>query len=413
MSRSRYVRDWRLPPGWSAQRDLSVFGDGGAPIFADPWDVLEPPGGEVTVAVLDPSSAAAGTLGAAGTTDALGTPGGLGAPGGGAAVGAHRRPPTLLLERRALTRSPGKARGRLQSPPPAEAGQPVRPGHRTVTSPHGPVALLSTRPWDAGTGPDVRVVAVVIPKWSRDAVVLTLTWDDESGMAQLERLAERLVQDLEIVLDDPAEVPGRPEPREGVRRPGAARATSGEAFPPADWVGTRLGGTPGVAAEHLTAVVRRAFGTRTFGRATATAWVALVVVLAVLGLTGGALRTLLLLLVVLVAVLLPVLLAWRSWTVVHGVVTDGRGWSTPLPDSGQASGLVPYLVAAALLRGIALGPTIGSGAAPWYLAVAAWGDVVAHALLVVLEAGRGLAPRVRVRWEARRARSGGPRGDLG
>jgi hypothetical protein len=399
------VRDWRLPPGWRAQRDLSVFGDGGAPLFADPWEVLEPPGGEVTVAVLDPSAAPTAATGAA---EGLGATGGL-----GAAVGAHRRPPTLLLERRSLARTTGKARGRMQSPPPVEPGQPVRPVHRTVSSPHGPVALLSTRPWDAGTGPDVRVVAVVVPKWSRDAVVLTLTWDDESGMAELERLAERLVQDLEIVVEAPAEAPGKPGPRGGGRRPGAARAPSGEAFPPGDWVGTRLGGTPGALAERLTLLVRRGFGTRTFGRATTAAWVTLGVVLAAFALTGGSLRTVLLVLVVLVAVLVPVLLAWRSWTVVHGVLTDGRGWSSPLPDSGQASGLLHYLVAAALLGAIALGPTIGGGAAPWYLTVAAWVDVVAHALLVVLEAGRGLAPRVRARWEARRVRSGGSPGDLG
>jgi hypothetical protein len=168
-----------------------------------------------------------------------------------------------------------------------------------------------------------------------------------------------------------------------------------------------------VVAERLTALVRRAFGTRRFGRATAAAWVALGVVIATFALTAGSLRTLQLLLVVLVAVVLPVLLAWRSWTVVHGVLTDGRGWTAPLPDGGQASGLLHYLVVAALLGAIALGATVGSGAAPWYLTVAAWGDVVAHAVLVVLEAGRSLAPRVRARWEARRVRSGGAPGDLG
>ncbi|GAA4286230.1 hypothetical protein [Georgenia daeguensis] len=403
MSRSRYVRDWRLPPGWRPQRDAGVFGDGGAPLFADPWDVLEPPGGEVTVAVLDPTAA---------PDPAPADPAAPAAAVPAPAVGAHRRPPTLLVERRGLTRPTGKARGRLESPPPVEPGQPVTPGHRTVSSPHGPVALLSTRPW-AGTGPDVRVVAVVVPKWSRDAVVLTLTWDDESGMAELERLAERLVQDLEIVVEAPGEHPRRPGTRGGSRRPAAAGARAGEVFPPADWVGTRLGGTPGALAGKLTALVLRVFGTRTFGRATAAAWAGLVVVLAAFALTNGSLRTLLLLPGVLVAVLLPVLLAWRSWTVVHGVMTDGRGWSSPLPDSGQASGLLHYLVAAALLGAIALGPTIGSGAAPWYLTVAAWVDVVAHTILLVLEAGRGLAPRAGAWWEARRARSGAPRDDLG
>ncbi|MCK6209425.1 hypothetical protein KZX45_02575 [Georgenia sp. EYE_87] len=404
MSRSGYVRDWRLPPGWRAQRDTSVLGDGGPPLFADPWGVLEPPGGDVTVAVLDPSAAPT----SAGPTGGTSPTGGL-----AAGVGAHRRPPTLLLERRALSRATGRARARLQSPPPVEPGQPVSPGHRTVDSPHGPVALLSTRTWDAGTGPDVRVVAVVVPRWSRDAVVLTLTWDDESGMAGLERLAERLVQDLEIVVEGPAEAPGEPRARGGARTSGGSRAPSGEAFPPQDWVGTRLGGTAGAVAGRLTTTVRRAFGPRRFGRATAAAWVALGGAVAALALTGGPLRTLLLALVALVAVLLPVLLAWRSWTVVHGVLTDARGWSSPLPDGGQASGLLHYLVAAALLGAVDLGPTIGSGAAPWYLTAAAWVDVVAHGALVVLEAGRALAPRLRARREARRARSGGPPDDLG
>lgn len=390
MSRQRYVRDWRLPPGWRAQRDTGVLGDGGAPLFADPWDVLEPPGGEVTVAVLDPSAAPPTATG-------------------------ERRPPTLLLERRGLTRSTGRARGRLLRPPPVAPGQPVTPGHRTVTGPHGEVAMLSTRPWGAGTGPDVRVVAVVVPKWSRDAVVLTLTWDDESGMVELEQLAERLVQDLEILVEDPGEAPGEPGRDAKRARPAAGRTPSDEAFPPEDWVGTRRDGRPGAAAAQGTALVRRVFGTRTFGRATTAAWVALGVVLAAFALTSGWFRTLVLLLVVLVVVLLPVLLAWRSWTVVHGALTDGRGWSSPLPDSGQATGLLHYLVAAALLGAIALGSTVGSGAAPWYLTVAAWVDVLAHALLVLLEAGRNLAPRARERWEARRAgaRLGGSPRDLG
>ncbi|PFG41291.1 hypothetical protein ATJ97_3839 [Georgenia soli] len=381
MARPRYVRDWRLPPGWRAQRDTSVFGDGGAPLFDDPWDVLDPPGGEVSVAVLEPEALA----------PAL--PHGR-RPG-------ERRPPTLLLERRALTQTPGKVRKLLRTAPPVAPGLPVRPGHRTVTSGHGQVAMLSTRPWDAGTGPDVRVVAVVVPKWSRDAVVLTLTWDDEAGMAELERLAERVVEELQIVTEEVAETPRKPAKSSARRRRSGARPRVGAVYPPPDWVGTRLGGRPGDAAAWLTRAVRRLFGPRSFRRATRFTWVAFGVTVGALMLTEGRLLQVALLPVVAAVVLLPVLLAWRAWTVVHGLLTDGRGWSAPLPDSDEPRDLVQYLPVALLLGAIVLGPTVGTGAAPWHLVLAAWVDVLAHAVLLVLECGRGPALRLRARWDAR------------
>jgi len=384
MARPRYVRDWRLPPGWHAQRDTSVFGDGGPPLFEDPWGVLEPPGGEVSVAVLD--------------TDALAPA----LPHGRRA--GERRAPTLLLERRALRQSTGKARKQLRSAPPVAPGQPIPPGHRTVTGPHGEVALLSTRPWDAGTGPDVRVVAVVVPKWSKDAVVLTLTWDDEAGMAELEQLAERLVEQLEIVTEEPAEAPRQPGKNPGGRRRSGSRPRVGAAFPPPDWVGTRLGGAPGEAAAWLTRAVLKIFGTRSFRRATWITWVAFGVTIGAFMLNDGRLLQIVLLPVVTAVALVPVLLAWRAWTVLHGLLTDGRGWQSPLPDSDQPRDLVQYLPVAVLLGAIVLGPTIGSGAAPWHLVAAAWIDVVAHVVLVALENARGLALRVRARREARAGR---------
>lgn len=384
MARPRYVRDWRLPPGWRAQRDTGVFGDGGAPLFDDPWGVLEPPGGEVSVAVLEPEALA----------PAL--PHGR-RPG-------ERRPPTLLLERRALTLSPGKARKLLRAAPPAAPGEPVRPGHRTVTGHHGLVAMLSTRPWDSGTGPDVRVVAVVVPKWSKDAVVLTLTWDDEAGMAELERLAERVVAELQIVTEEVAETPPKPGKGKAGRRRSGTRPRVGAAFPPPDWVGTRLRGRPGRAAAWLTGLVRRLLGTRSFRRATRVTWVAFGTVIGAYALTDGWFQDLVLLLVVAVTVLLPALLAWRAWTVIHGLLTDGRGWTSPLPDSEEPRDLVQYLPVAALLGALVLGPTVGSGAAPWHLVVAVWLGLLAHAVLIVLECGRGPALRLRARWDARQGR---------
>nr|KEP23448.1 hypothetical protein DA06_08505 [Georgenia sp. SUBG003] len=292
----------------------------------------------------------------------------------------------------------------IRGTPPSAPGQGARPDHRVVTSPHGQVALLSTRPWDARTGPDVRVVAVVVPKWSKDAVVLTLTWDDESGTTELGRLAERLVAELEIVTEEPAQAAGRAGKEPDRRRRSGARPLLGAAFPPPDWVGTRLGGRTGEVAARLTRVVLGLLGSRSFRRATRVSWVAFGVTVGTFLLTGGRLQEVVLLPVVVTVAALPVMLAWRAWTVVHGLLTDGRGWTHPLPDNDQPRDLVQYLAVAALLGALVLGPTVGSGAAPLHLVLAACVDVVAHVALVVLEAGRGVAPRLRARWEARQPR---------
>ncbi|MPV37960.1 hypothetical protein [Georgenia subflava] len=384
MAAARPLRDWHLPPGlgWTPQRDVTVFGHDGPPLLVDPWEVLEAPGGPVGVAVLTTPPA---DVAAADTPD------------------RHR--PTLLVERRALAVTAGRARTRLAQPPPAEPGQPVLPRHRVVGSPHGPVTLLSTRPWGGRTGPDVRVVAVVVPSGSADALVLTLTWDDEHGLDVLESLAERLVAGLEVELG-PARAPGtsRSGRSPGASRAGAARAdrSFGQPFPPPGWVGTRAGGTWERAATRLTAVARRLFGPRRFRRATVTAWVAVALLVGVIAAGWDGVGVVLILAAFALCLAMPALLVWRAWTVAHGLVTDPAHYDpSQLPGTARSRGLVAYLVAAAALGGLVLATALDG--APWWYVAAGWYYLAAHVVLVVLETGLGLAPAVRDRL-ARRGR---------
>ncbi|MFC7405985.1 hypothetical protein [Georgenia alba] len=361
------VRDWRLPAAWEAQQSTDVFGDGGPPLFVDAWDVMAPPGGAVTVAVC---------------TEEM--------PGGT----PDRRPPTLLLERRALRVSAAEARRRLADPRRADPGMSSGPSHRVVEGRYGPVAVLCSRPWGMSSGPDVRVVAVVVPAGSRDAVVLTFTWDDEHGMEGLEALAARTLDGLELVLE---QHPGEPGPG----RAGAPRGHGAE-FPPQHWVGTWNAGLPGRVAARVTAAVRLVLGGTGFARACWLTWLLLAVAaLAPLFLAGTPAAGIALGAVAVLGSVLPLLLAWRSWTLLHGLVTDvGSVPEARPPDAlTRPTGLWYYLATALLLAVVVHGSILSSTHVRDVGALVVW--VVVHVALVAAECGRDLAPWLRQRLAAR------------
>ncbi|GAA4432700.1 hypothetical protein GCM10023169_38750 [Georgenia halophila] len=379
------VRDWHLPADWAAQEDLAVFGAAGPPLFQDDSGTLAAPGGPVTVAVHTEElhgSQASGTK----------VPGTRSAGHQMSVDRTVRRPPTLLVERRALNVDGAYARDVLARARPGTAGVDARPTRRVVRSRYGPVTLLLSRPWGARTGPDVRVVAVIVPDGAKDAVVLTFTWDDEGGMASLEALVMRTVQQLELVIEEEDAAPS------GAAQVTESVAEHGAAFPPSEWVGTWNRGKPGTVAAWLTALVRRLFGTARFGRPSFVVWILLAVMIAAVWALAGTVAGQVVLGVVLVATwVLPLLLTWRSWTLLHGLVTDPRDY-TATPQANARTSVWLYVATAAVL-GVILFASVRSGN---HLrnegTLVLW--VLAHVLLVLLEHARAHARRFRARLAA-------------
>lgn len=324
------VEHWSVPEtlGWRFDAAQPAGFDAGT--WEDPWGVLGRAVGETAVAVRDAEG--------------------------------ERRPATLTLARRTLRRDRSAAvRARRRGPAAAEGllGEPV---HRSLRGGSGPGVLLAGLAWGGGTGPDVRAVAVLLPTGSSEALVLAVDWDDETGLAAVQAHAEALLAGVRVRV-------GRPAPD-----------TRAEAAP-AHWVGAS--GLMRGPAAALTAVARFALGASGAGRP--LLWVVgilVAVLVAVREGVGDDVALAVLLLATVGCVLVPSLLAWRAWTVVHGLATTSdaaapaaRGWPLGL-----------YLAAQALLWALLFVLSGWDGPA-WYHALRALA-ATAVAVFLVLERAR-------------------------
>ncbi|ROR74098.1 hypothetical protein [Bogoriella caseilytica] len=380
------LRDWTLPQPWVASQDLGILGKSPG-FFEDSLGVLAEPGGAVSVAVHDgplPESIAAVAQRRA----------------------RHRPPPTVLIERRALRCPPPVALRRWREAA-GESEASGRPASglssprevRMATAGVYQVALVRTRPWLAA-GPGVRVSAVLIMDGVRDALVLTMTWDDEDGMEALDALAIRTVQQLGLQIDPPPEMAAELLAHAPGRQAGRI---------PRQWNGVSTparAGAPALRAvtQGLSAGVRGVFGDR-FVIPCLLVWVLGVTVLVAQVLAAGtAVASVVATSVLIAACVLPYLLAWRAWTILHGLVTDPVDRTMRLPAQRmRPTGLWYYLATAAILGAALFVSMVGGlmGALPIRQGAALVAWTAGHVLLVALEHLRPGTPRLRRWWQQR------------
>lgn len=317
------------PPGAGPVDDVD------AASWADPWDVLGPATSSLVHAVRADD------------------------------VSAERAPATLTVAVRPLRGTRADALKAVRRGPGQAEGLLGPPAHRVLTAPAGKAVILSGLAWGGRTGPDVRSVAVLMPPRTREAVVIVAGWDDETGGAELDALVGELVESMVV------------------------RRAAGRGSPVG--AGLATGTAPSTVDAALTAASRWAMGTEGFGRA--LRWVLGALVLTVVvALNDDRLGLAVLIPVILassvVCVVVPVLLAWRSWTGVRAAVVAGGRTS---PRGRRRGRLRGYLVVQVMLWGVLFLPG-GTDAPAWYQVLRAAGGAAVLAV-VVLELGRSAVVR--------------------